>query len=106
MWLPLCGILFFLGLVCLGLCLEELSTYLPVGGRLEGQRVLRFGRWCPFVFFGVFGMRETLDVSKTWKIPWRIVASFLHMLCLWTVAFLSPLSISYSDFLVRFSLPS
>jgi hypothetical protein len=33
-----------------------------------------------------------------------IVASFLHMLYLWTVAFLSPLSISYSDFLVRFSL--
>jgi hypothetical protein len=35
-----------------------------------------------------------------------IVASFLHMMYLWTVAFLSPLSISYSDFLVRFSLHS
>jgi hypothetical protein len=35
-----------------------------------------------------------------------IVASFLHMLHLWTVAFLSSLSISYSDFLIRFSLHS
>jgi hypothetical protein len=34
--LPLCGILFSLDLVCLGLCLEELSTCLSVGGILEG----------------------------------------------------------------------
>jgi hypothetical protein len=26
MWLPLCGIMLFLGLVCLGSCLKELST--------------------------------------------------------------------------------
>jgi hypothetical protein len=37
MWLPLCGIMFFLGLVCLRLCLEELSIYLHVGGRWKGQ---------------------------------------------------------------------
>jgi hypothetical protein len=36
----------------------------------------------------------------------NIVASFLHLLYLWTDAFLSPVSISFSDFLVRFSLPS
>jgi hypothetical protein len=36
----------------------------------------------------------------------NIVASFLHLLYLWTEAFLSPVSISFSDFLVRFSLPS
>jgi len=35
-----------------------------------------------------------------------IVASFLHMLYFWTVAFLSPLSISFSYFLFRFSLSS
>jgi hypothetical protein len=40
MWLPLCGITFLLVLVCLGLCLEELSTCLPVGGSLEGRYVL------------------------------------------------------------------
>jgi hypothetical protein len=38
-------ITFLLGLVCLGLCLEEFSTYLPIGGSLEGQGVLQFGRW-------------------------------------------------------------
>jgi hypothetical protein len=32
MWLILCGILSLLDLVCLRLCLEELSTCLPVGG--------------------------------------------------------------------------
>jgi len=30
MWLPLCGITFLLVLVCLGLFLVELSTYLPI----------------------------------------------------------------------------
>jgi hypothetical protein len=82
MWLPLCGILFFFGLVCLGLCLVELSTYLPVGGRLEGQGVLRFERWCPFVFFGVFGRRETLDVSKIWRTPWRILLPRSFVCCI------------------------
>ena len=33
-----------------------------------------------------------------------ILSSFFHTLYLWTVAYLSPLSISYADFLVRFSL--
>jgi hypothetical protein len=38
------GMLSLLALVCLGLCLEELSICLLVGGRLEGRRVLEFGR--------------------------------------------------------------
>jgi hypothetical protein len=42
MWLPLCGFTFLLDLVCLGLCLKELSIYLLVGGSLEGQGVLLF----------------------------------------------------------------
>jgi hypothetical protein len=36
----------------------------------------------------------------------NIVASFLHLLYLWTGAFLSSVSISFSDFLVCFSLSS
>jgi hypothetical protein len=60
----------------------ELSTYLLAGGRLEGQGVLRFGRWCPYVFFGVFGRRETLDVSKTWRIPWRILLPLSFVCCI------------------------
>jgi hypothetical protein len=55
MWLPLCGLTFLLGSVCLGLCLKELSIYLLVGGSLEDQEVLRFGRWCLSAFSGVLG---------------------------------------------------
>jgi hypothetical protein len=40
MWLSLCRMLSLLDLVCLGLCLEELSTCLLVGGILEGRGVL------------------------------------------------------------------
>jgi hypothetical protein len=57
MWLPLCRITFLLILVCLGLYLEELSTCLPVGGSLEGRRVLRFGIWCQSAYFNVFGRK-------------------------------------------------
>jgi hypothetical protein len=39
MWLLLCGVLSLLTLVCLGLCLDELSTCLLVGGRLESRGV-------------------------------------------------------------------
>jgi hypothetical protein len=35
-----------------------------------------------------------------------ILASFFHTLYLWTVAFVSPLSLSFGDFLVRCSLSS
>jgi hypothetical protein len=35
-----------------------------------------------------------------------ILALFFHTLYLWLVAFLSPLSISFADFLVPFSLLS
>jgi hypothetical protein len=40
MWLPLYGVLSLLALVCHGLCLEVLSNYLLIGGRLEGRGVL------------------------------------------------------------------
>jgi hypothetical protein len=64
----------FLGLVCLGLCLGELSIYFLVGGRRVGQGVLQFGRWCLYAFFSVF---EDLENSME-----NIVASFLHLLYL------------------------
>jgi hypothetical protein len=35
-----------------------------------------------------------------------ILTSFFHTLYFWTVAFLSPLSISFADFFVRFSISS
>jgi hypothetical protein len=36
----------------------------------------------------------------------EILSLFYDTLYLWTAAFVSPLSLSYSDFLVRFALPS
>jgi len=78
----LCGIMSFLGLVCLGLCLGELLIYLHVGGRRVGQGVLQFGRWCLFAFFGVFGRREILGVLKTWRIPWRILLLRFFIRCI------------------------
>jgi hypothetical protein len=35
-----------------------------------------------------------------------LLTSFFHMLYLWTMAFWSPLSISFADFLVHFSILS
>jgi len=58
--------------LCFGLCLVELSTCLLVGRSLEGRGALRFGRWCQSVFFGVFGRKEILGVSRMWRVLWRI----------------------------------
>jgi uncharacterized membrane protein len=44
---------------------------------------------------------ENLESSKE-----NILASFFHSLYLWTVTFLSSLSISVADFLIHFSIPS
>jgi hypothetical protein len=43
------------------------------------------------------------DLENSMK---NFVASFFHTLYLWTEAFLSSVCISFSDFFVRFSLPS
>jgi hypothetical protein len=51
MWLLLSGMLSLLDLVCLGLCLEELLTCLPIDGILEGRGVLRFLKMVPICIF-------------------------------------------------------
>jgi hypothetical protein len=56
--------------------------------------------WC------VWNERNTMCFEDLENSMENIVASFLHLLYLWTKALLSPVSISFSDFLVRFSLPS
>jgi hypothetical protein len=43
------------------------------------------------------------DLKKSLEV---ILASFFHTLYLWTVAFVSPLSLSFDDFLIRFSISS
>jgi hypothetical protein len=51
MWLPLYVILSSLDLVCLGLCLEELSTCLPVGENLERLRSVEIRKMVPTCIF-------------------------------------------------------
>jgi hypothetical protein len=98
-------VLSLLVLVCLGLCVGESLTCLLVGGRLEDRGVLRFGRWCRHAFFGVFGRKEIIDVFEDLERSLKyILTTFFHILYLWTVAFVPPLSLSFGDFLICFSL--
>jgi hypothetical protein len=73
-------------------------------GRSRSAAVLKMVPIC--ILWCVWKERNTRcfeDLENSMEI---IVASFLHLLYLWTEAFLPPVSISFSDFLVRFSLPS
>ena len=88
---------------CLGLCPNRFSICLLVGSPLEGQGVLQCGKWRLFAFFGAYGGKETIGALRTLE---KILASFYHTLYLWVTAYVSPLSISFDDFLVRFSLSS
>jgi len=107
MWLPLCEILYSLDLVCLGLCLEELSTLFACwwnSGRLMSVAIWKMVLIC--IFWCVWKERNLKcfeDVESSIK---DILALFFHTLYLWMMAFLSPLSLSFVDFLVHFSLPS
>jgi len=62
--------------------------------------VLQFGRWCQSAFFGEIYLRCFEDLESSME---DILASLFHTLYLWTMIFLSPLSISFADFLICFS---
>jgi len=47
------------------------STYLLVGGPLEGQGTLRFEKWRLFASFGAYGGKETIGALRIWKVPWK-----------------------------------
>ena len=103
----LCGAIFLAGLVCPGSCLVVFWIYVLAGVSLAGLGAPWFGRWCLFVFFDLFGGRETIGVLEDLKCSMEeILASLLFSLYSWTVAYLSPLSLSYADFLFRFSFSS
>jgi hypothetical protein len=67
----LCGAIFLAGLVFIGSCLVVFWIYVLAGVPLVGLGVPWFGRWCLFVFFGLFGGRETIGVLRTWKALWK-----------------------------------
>jgi hypothetical protein len=67
----LCGAIFLAGLVFIGSCLVVFWICVLAGVPLVGLGVSWFGRWCLFVFFGLFGGRETIGVLRTWKALWK-----------------------------------
>jgi hypothetical protein len=95
-----CGFRF---MKCLGLCLKELSTCLPVG-RPRSVVNWKMVQICIFLcVWKEINLRCFKNLKSFMK---DILTSFFHTLYLWTIAFLSPLSLSFVDFIVRFSLPS
>jgi hypothetical protein len=76
------------------------------GVPLAGLGVPWFGRWCLFVFFGLFGGRNNRCFEDLESSIEEILASLLYSLYSWTMAYLSPSYLSYADFLSRFSFSS
>jgi Ca2+/Na+ antiporter len=62
--------------------------------------VLRFGRWCQYAFFGVWNERNLRCFEDVESFMEDILALFFHILYLWIVTFMSPLSLSFVDFVV------
>jgi hypothetical protein len=52
-------------------CLVVFWTCVLVGVPLAGLGVPWLGKWCLFVFFGLFGGKETMGVLRTWKALWK-----------------------------------
>jgi hypothetical protein len=66
--------------------------------------VLGFGRVPTCIFLCLWKERNNRCFENLERSLDDILASFFHTFYLWTVAFVSPLSLSYYNFLVRFSL--
>jgi hypothetical protein len=66
-----------------------------------------FGKWHLFVSSGAFGGKETIEVLKTWKEPWKRLILCSIILCIVGLRLnVRPLFIYFSDFLFRFSISS
>jgi hypothetical protein len=59
------------GLVFVGLCLVRSMSYWLAGGQVVALEALLCRKWSLFVLCGVFGVIETLDVSRTPRGPLR-----------------------------------
>jgi hypothetical protein len=97
---------FSIVLGCPGLCLDVLLICMTAGVPLAGQGVLQYRKWCLHAFFGVYGgeMNNRNFEDKERAMGEIFLCSlFFDTLYLWTAAYVSPLSISFSDFLVRFN---
>jgi hypothetical protein len=103
----LCGAIFLVGLVFLGSYLVVFWICVLAGVPLAGLGVPWFGKLCLFVFFWSvwrkINNRCFEDLESSMK---KILTSLLYFLYSWTAAYLSPLSLSYTDFLSCFSFSS
>jgi hypothetical protein len=68
--------------------------------------VLRYGKWCLCASSGVYGRKEMIDVLKTERGCWEQFYLCSMILCIYGQWRMSPLLISYSDFLVCFASAS
>jgi hypothetical protein len=57
-------------------------------------------------FYGAYGKKEMTKVWKTERTLEEIKSLFFKTLYLWTASYVSPMMISYCDFLVLFYLSS
>ena len=88
------GMLSSVALGCPGLCLVRLFDLFVcwwMSGRSQSTVV-----WCPLSFYGVFGGKETIDISRTERGHWRSLSVFFFFF--WTTAFLAHLVVSLMDF--------
>jgi hypothetical protein len=75
----LCGMPSSPGLVFVGLCLVQSRSYWLADSRVVVPEALLCGKWSLFVLCGVFGVNETLDVSRTLRGPLRNLSTFFFL---------------------------
>jgi hypothetical protein len=100
MWLPPLGVLFLVVLESPGLCLEVLLICLIVGGPMAGLGVLWYEKWCLRASSGVYGRKGMIGSLRIERMLSKILSFFYEILYLWTAAYMSPLSVSFNNFLV------
>jgi hypothetical protein len=76
----LCGMPSSPDLVFVGLCLVRSRSYWLAGGRVITPEALLCGKWSLFVLCSVFGVSETIDVSRTPRGLLRNFSTFFFLL--------------------------
>jgi len=98
-----CGIMSFLGLVCLGLCLGELSIYFSCWWKAGTSRSAAVWKMVPICILWCVWKERNLrcfeDLENSME---NLVASFLHLLYIWMEAFCYPCLLAFLIFLFVF----
>ena len=79
----LCEMLFLHGSAFAGLCLAPSKSYLQVGARVAVRGVPLCEKWSLIVLCGVFGGKETIDISRTQRSLKK--SSFISFFLLFTL---------------------